>query len=201
MKPVTLLLFLSVFNLSCMSQTNDSTQSQTATFGAGCFWCIETIFTELKGVHSASSGYEGGSTDNPAYKDICTGTTGHAEVIKIKYDSTVISYKQLLEVFWQIHDPTTLNRQGNDIGTQYRSVVFYHNDYQKKTAEFYKVELEKAKVYNDPIVTEISPASTFYIAENYHQDYYSNNQQQPYCRLVITPKVEKFRKVFKSSLK
>ena len=180
----------------------DTTKSNaTATFGTGCFWCTEAIFQQLKGVQSATSGYSGGETKNPTYKEICTGTTGHAEVIEIKFDSTVISFKELLEVFWETHDPTTLNQQGADVGTQYRSVIYYHSDKQKEEATFYKNKLDEAHVFNNPIVTEISPAVTFYKAENYHQEYYNQNTNASYCRAVITPKVEKFKKVFKEKLK
>ena len=181
-----------------MSQNN---KLEKATFGAGCFWCVETIFQEVKGVHKVLSGYEGGHLKDPTYKQICTGTTGHAEVIQVEYDPTVVSYKKLLEIFWEVHDPTTLNRQGNDVGTQYRSVVFYHNEQQKKEAEFYKTELDKSGAYSNPIVTEITPSSTFYVAENYHQDYYNQNGSQPYCQFVIAPKVAKFKKAFEKDLK
>jgi peptide-methionine (S)-S-oxide reductase len=174
---------------------------ERATFGAGCFWCIETIFMELRGVHKVTAGYSGGKILNPSYEQICSGTTEHAEVIEIQFDPQVISYKELLEVFWEIHDPTTLNRQGADVGTQYRSVVFYHSEQQKKEAEFYKSKLNKANVWEDLVVTEISPIVTFYPAENYHQDYYNGNKSQSYCQFVITPKVEKFRRVFKEKLK
>ncbi len=181
-----------------MSQTN---KLEKATFGAGCFWCVETLFQEVKGVQKVLSGYEGGALKNPTYKDICTGTTGHAEVIQIEYDPSVVTYKKLLEIFWEVHDPTTLNRQGNDVGTQYRSVIFYHNDQQKKEAEFYKSELNKTGAYSSQIITEISPSTTFYVAENYHQNYYNQNGSQPYCQFVIAPKVAKFRKAFEKELK
>ncbi len=174
---------------------------ETATFGAGCFWCIEAVFTELKGVKTVVSGYTGGATENPSYKAICTGTTGHAEVAQITYDASVITFDELLEVFWKTHDPTTLNQQGNDIGTQYRSAIFYHNDAQKTAAEHCKTELDKSGAWDNPIVTEISPLEKFWPAENYHQEYYANNPDQGYCRYVIQPKVEKFRKVFKDKLK
>ena len=176
-------------------------QYDTATFGEGCFWCTEAVFERLKGVKSVESGYSGGSVDNPSYDEVSTGRTGHAEVTQIIFDPSVISFRELLEVFWSTHDPTTLNRQGADVGTQYRSVIFYHNEEQKRLAEKYKEELEKAEIYSDPIVTEISPFKAFYKAENYHQNYYDNNKQQPYCSLVITPKVEKFKKVFADKLK
>jgi len=174
---------------------------EIATFGNGCFWCTEAIFEKLKGVQSAVSGYSGGSKINPTYKEVCSGETGHAEVLKITFDPKIISYSELLEVFWKTHDPTTLNRQGNDVGTQYRSVVFYHSEEQKKLAEKYKLKLEEAKIFDDHIVTEITKFEKFYSAENYHQDYYEQNKSQPYCSFVITPKVEKFKEVFKEKLK
>jgi peptide-methionine (S)-S-oxide reductase len=180
---------------------NTPTDTDTATFGTGCFWCTEAIFQQLDGVYSATSGYSGGHVNNPSYKEVCNGTTGHAEVIQVVYDPKKITFDELLEVFWQTHDPTTLNRQGNDVGPQYRSVVFYHNNEQKEKAEKYKAELDKSGAFNNPIVTEISPISNFYAAENYHQDYYNQNGSQPYCSLVIRPKVEKFQKVFKSKIK
>jgi len=184
------------------TNTNGSnTTTDTATFGTGCFWCTEAIFQQLDGVIKSTSGYSGGHVDNPSYKDVCTGTTGHAEVIQVVYDPKKITFDELLEVFWQTHDPTTLNRQGNDVGPQYRSVVFYHSEEQKEKAEKYKAELNKSGAFNDPIVTEISPFTKFYAAENYHQDYFNQNGSQPYCNFVIRPKVEKFQKVFKSKLK
>jgi peptide-methionine (S)-S-oxide reductase len=184
------------------TNTNSSnTTTDTATFGTGCFWCTEAIFQQLDGVIKSTSGYSGGHVDNPSYKDVCTGTTGHAEVIQVVYDPKKITFDELLEVFWQTHDPTTLNRQGNDVGPQYRSVVFYHSEEQKEKAEKYKAELNKSGAFNDPIVTEISPYTKFYAAENYHQDYFNQNGSQPYCNFVIRPKVEKFQKVFKSKLK
>ncbi|MBL4623828.1 MAG: peptide-methionine (S)-S-oxide reductase MsrA [Flavobacteriales bacterium] len=174
---------------------------EKATFGAGCFWCVEAIFSELKGVESVEPGYAGGQTDNPTYKEICIGTTGHAEVAQITFDPSVISFAKLLSVFWKTHDPTTLNRQGADSGTQYRSVVFYHTEEQKQTAEKYKKELSESGAWDNPIVTEISALDKFYPAENYHQDYYANNKDQQYCRYVIQPKLEKFRAVFAEELK
>lgn len=174
---------------------------ETATFGSGCFWCTEAIFERLKGVIKVESGYSGGTIDNPTYEEVCSGSTGHAEVTQITFDPSVISYEELLGVFWKTHDPTTPNRQGNDIGSQYRSVIFYHNDKQKKLAERYKEELEKAGVWDKPIVTEISPFTRFFKAEDYHQNYFENNPAQPYCSFVIAPKVEKFEKVFKDKLK
>lgn len=172
-----------------------------ATLGAGCFWCVETIFEELQGVISVESGYMGGHTKNPTYKEVCTETTGHAEVARIIYDPEIISFKDILEVFWQTHDPTTLNKQGNDTGTQYRSAVFYHSEKQKEEAEFYKNKLEESAVFSNPIVTEITPATDYYVAEDYHQNYYQLNSEASYCQYVIKPKVEKFRKVFKDKLK
>lgn len=183
------------------SLTNSTQKTDTATFGTGCFWCTEAIFQQLDGVLKVTSGYSGGAKPNPTYKEVCTGTTGHAEVIQVVYDPAKITFDELLEVFWQTHDPTTLNRQGNDVGTQYRSVVFYHNQEQKEKSEKYKVQLDKSGAFDNPIVTEIAPFDKFYAAENYHQDYYNNNGSQPYCTFVIRPKVEKFQKVFKSKLK
>jgi peptide-methionine (S)-S-oxide reductase len=174
---------------------------ELATFGAGCFWCVEAIFQRVDGVEKVVSGYSGGHVKNPSYKEVCNGTTGHAEVCQLSYDPDEVSYDELLEIFWQTHDPTTLNRQGNDVGTQYRSVVFYHNEKQKELAEKYKAELDEAEIYNDPIVTEISEFDKMYVAENYHQNYFNENGSQPYCSFVIQPKVDKFKKVFKDKLK
>lgn len=174
---------------------------ETATFGTGCFWCTEAIFQQLKGVSKVISGYSGGFVDHPSYKQVCEGTTGHAEVIQIEYDSAVIGFGQLLEAFFASHDPTTLNRQGNDVGTQYRSVVFYHDQQQQQEAQAYKLQLEQSKAYPNEIVTEISPFLRFYPAENYHNDYYSLNGSQPYCYYVVRPKLEKFKKTFKDHLK
>lgn len=176
--------------------------SAVATFANGCFWCTEAIFEELDGVISAVSGYSGGDTDNPTYKEVCSGGTGHAECLQITYDSTRISFDELLEVFWKTHDPTTLNRQGADVGTQYRSAVFYHSEEQKQKAELYKAALDQSGAFNRPIVTEITAFSKFYPAEDYHQQYFElNGNENPYCRMVIQPKLEKFRKVFKEKLK
>jgi len=172
-----------------------------ATFGAGCFWCVEAIFQRIEGVEKVISGYAGGHIKNPSYKEVCQGTTGHAEVCQLSYDPAKVSFEELLEVFWQTHDPTTLNKQGNDVGTQYRSVVFFHNDVQKKLAEKYKDKLIAAKVFDNPIVTEINAYDKLYIAENYHQNYFNDNGSQPYCSFVIQPKIEKFKKVFKDKLK
>ncbi len=171
--------------------------NDTATFGMGCFWCTEAVFQQLKGIVSVTSGYTGGNVKNPAYREVCTGLTGHAEVSQIVYDTNIISFSELLEVFWTAHDPTTLNRQGADQGTQYRSAVFYHNESQKQLAETFKKKLNEEKAYPNPVVTEISPMTIFYKAEDYHMDYYNSNGSAPYCKFVIEPKVEKIRKVFK----
>jgi peptide-methionine (S)-S-oxide reductase len=179
----------------------ENMKTGTATFGSGCFWCTEAIFERVNGVIDVVSGYSGGHVENPTYEAVCNGTTGHAECTQIIFNPDIISYDELLEIFWKTHDPTTLNRQGNDVGTQYRSVIFYHNEEQKQKAEYYKKKLEAEKIWKDPIVTEISPPTKFYAAEKYHQDYYENNPYQGYCSFVITPKVEKFEKVFKDKLK
>ena len=178
------------------------TGADTATLGTGCFWCTEAVFEQLEGVISVTSGYAGGHVPNPSYKAVCTGETGHAECVQIIYDTSKISFDELLEVFWQVHDPTTLNRQGGDVGTQYRSVIFYHDDEQKQKAEKYKTELDKSGAYDNPIVTTLEPFTRFYKAENYHQEYYElNKASNPYCSIVIQPKLEKFEKVFKDKLK
>jgi peptide-methionine (S)-S-oxide reductase len=182
-------------------QADKSILSDTAVFGGGCFWCVEAIYGEVKGVLSATSGYSGGSVENPSYKQVCTGTTGHAEVCRIIYDPSVISFNKLLEIFWTVHDPTTLNQQGNDVGTQYRSVIFYTSEKQLELANSYKAKLNKENTFGKPVVTEIVPFRKFYIAEDYHQDYYDNNKNAPYCSFVVAPKVEKFRKVFPDYLK
>jgi len=175
--------------------------NKLATFGTGCFWCTEAIFERLVGVESVVSGYSGGEVFNPTYEQVCSGNTGHAEVCQIEYDPKVISFDELLEVFWKTHDPTTLNRQGNDVGTQYRSAIFYHDDRQKEIAESYIAKLDSEKIYSNPIVTEVTPFKNFFPAEKYHQDYYRNNTFQGYCAFVITPKLEKFEKIFKDKLK
>jgi methionine-S-sulfoxide reductase len=174
---------------------------EKATFGSGCFWCTEAVFQQLRGVKSVVSGYSGGSVENPTYEQVCSGRTGHAEVIQVTYDPKEISFDDLLKVFWQTHDPTTLNRQGHDVGTQYRSAIFYHDDEQRRVAEQYKKQLGASGVFRGPIVTEIEPLRTFYSAENYHQDYYHSNPRQQYCEFVIRPKIEKFNKEFKELLK
>jgi peptide-methionine (S)-S-oxide reductase len=179
----------------------NSPDSATATFGAGCFWCVEAVFQQLEGVDTVISGYMGGDVPNPTYREVCGGRTGHAEVCRIVYNPKKVSYNDLLQALFMAHDPTTLNRQGNDIGTQYRSVIFYHNDAQKEEAEKVIGQLNEAKVYDSPIVTRVEPAQTFYKAEDYHQNYYTLNGNEGYCQFVIKPKVEKFRKVFKDKLK
>lgn len=173
---------------------------QTATFGAGCFWCVEAVFQQLKGVVSVRSGYSGGAGEHPTYEQVCRGDTGHAEVCEIRFDPTVVSFSDLLEVFWKTHDPTTLNRQGADVGTQYRSVIFYHDEQQRELAEQWKRRLDLAGIWPNPIVTEIRPAECFYEAEDYHQDYFRNHPGDGYCRVVIRPKLDKFRQVFADKL-
>lgn len=202
MKIIIAISFL-IFSLSGCAQnkTKNMNNKEVAVFGAGCFWCVEAVFSELKGVESVTPGYTGGNTTDPTYKDICTGTTNHAEVAKIIFDPMVISFDELLEVFWTTHDPTTLNQQGADHGTQYRSVIYYTSETQKEKATHYKTKLNNSEAWENPIVTEIAALGVFYPAENYHNDYYKNNPDQGYCRMVIQPKVEKFRKVFEDKLK
>ena len=184
-----------------MQHTKDNKHTQVATFGAGCFWCVEAVFSRVKGVEDVKSGYSGGHVKNPSYREVCTGRTGHAEVCQIHYDPDEISYLELLEVFWQTHDPTTLNRQGNDTGTQYRSVIFYHDEEQERMAVEMKKRLDAEKIWMNPIVTEIAAFEVFYPAEDYHDDYYENNKSQPYCNFVITPKIKKFEKTFKDYIR
>jgi len=181
--------------------TTDSQQLETATFANGCFWCTEAIFQQLEGVVKVTSGYSGGDVANPTYEQVCEKNTGHAEALNIVYDKNKITFDELLEVFWKTHDPTTLNKQGNDVGPQYRSAVFYHNQEQEEKAEKYKEELDKSGAWDKPVVTEISPYKNFYPAEDYHQNYFKENGGQPYCYYVIRPKLEKFQKVFKDKLK
>lgn len=176
-------------------------QLAVATFGNGCFWCTEAIFQQLKGVETVLPGYTGGQVKNPTYKEVCTGTTGHAEAIQITYDPAVISYRELLDVFFYTHDPTTLNRQGGDVGTQYRSAIFFHNKEQESDAKTIIAQLTEEGVYDDPIVTEVSPLDVFYQAEDYHMNYYNNNKNQGYCRAVINPKLDKFMKKYGSKTK
>ena len=178
-----------------------SNQFETATFAGGCFWCLEAVYDEAKGVLSVESGYSNGHVANPSYRDVCNGNTGHAEVIQIKFDPSIISFRDLLNVFFTIHDPTTLNRQGADVGTQYRSAIFYHSPEQKAVAEQTISELNAQGIWNSPIVTEVEALKDFYIAENYHQEYFARNQNQPYCQAVVAPKVAKFRKHYLELLK
>lgn len=179
----------------------ETSNLETATLGAGCFWCVEAVFDDLKGVVSVESGYSGGHKENPTYQEVCSETTGHAEVVNVTFNPDEVSFKEILQVFFTIHDPTTLNRQGNDIGTSYRSAIFYHSDEQKQTAEEVIKEVTEAGVYDDPIVTEVTPFDKFYIAEDYHQEYFANNPNQPYCAAVVAPKVAKFRQKYVSRLK
>ncbi len=188
-------------NVEAKPESQAEEGNQTATFGAGCFWCIEAVFQDLEGVKSVTSGYMGGTVKNPTYEQVCSGRTGHAEVAQIVYDPSKISFDELLEVFWQTHDPTTLNRQGNDRGTQYRSAVFYHNAHQQERAVYFKQKLTEEEAFSNPIVTEIVELSTFYPAEDYHQNYFSMNPNQGYCKAIIKPKVEKFHKAFADKLK
>jgi peptide-methionine (S)-S-oxide reductase len=178
------------------TQTSSPSGREIATLAGGCFWCLEAVYDDLKGVQSVESGYMGGKNPDPSYEDVCTGRTGHAEVVQIAFDPDVVSYRDLLEVFFVIHDPTTLDRQGNDVGSQYRSAIFYHSPEQKKAAEEVIARIGAAKIYDDAIVTEVSPASTFFVAEDYHQEYFQRNPNQPYCAFVVKPKVAKFRKHF-----
>lgn len=184
-----------------MSTSSEHSATEVATLGGGCFWCIEPLYLDLLGVQKVVSGYTGGHIKNPAYREVCAGVTGHAEVIQITYDPSIISYEELLTIFWHVHDPTTLNRQGNDVGTQYRSVIYYHNDQQKVIAEQSKVAADASDLWNDPIVTEISPLGHLYVAEDFHQNYYNLNGTQPYCSYIIAPKVRKFRALFHDKLK
>lgn len=210
------MILMNLFLPACQPNTNNmseqkqqtisnskdsSSQRDTATFAAGCFWCVEAVFQRLEGVDTVQSGYTGGTVKNPSYKEVCNGTTGHAEACRIIYDPVKISFLQLLQVFFTTHDPTQLNRQGNDEGTQYRSVVFYHNEQQKQQTLKVIQQLNQQKVYDKPIVTEVSPATVFYFAEDYHQNYYNLNGDQMYCRFVIQPKLEKFEKIFKDMMK
>ena len=179
----------------------EENQSEVATLAGGCFWCLEAVFDDLRGVESVESGYAGGQVPNPTYRQVCSGTTGHAEVVRVTFDPRVVSFREVLEVFFTIHDPTTLNRQGADVGTQYRSAIFYHSPEQKETAEQLITELNAEQIWDAPIVTEVVPAEEFYVAEDYHQEYFAQNPSQPYCRAVVAPKVSKFRQKFLSKLK
>ena len=179
----------------------ENTNLETATLAAGCFWCVEAIFDDLRGVKDVISGYSGGHKENPTYQEVCSETTGHAEVVQIRFDPQEISFKEILQIFFTVHDPTTLNRQGNDIGSSYRSAIFYHSDEQKRVAEEVIKEVSNEKIYDNPIVTEVTAFDKFYAAENYHQEYFANNPAQPYCAAVVAPKVAKFRQKFVSRLK
>jgi peptide-methionine (S)-S-oxide reductase len=205
MKTIYLSLLICLVGYTVIAQNTKpksmNDELQTATLGSGCFWCTEAFFLNLKGVESVVSGYSGGKVKNPTYREVCTGLTGHAEVVQVKFNPGIITYSEILEIFWNTHDPTTLNRQGNDEGTQYRSVVFYHNEQQKEIAQQYKDQLTKSGVFKNSIVTEITPFSVFYPAEDYHQNYFALNPNQGYCQYVIRPKVEKFNKQYASKLK
>ncbi|MBL7826464.1 MAG: peptide-methionine (S)-S-oxide reductase MsrA [Saprospiraceae bacterium] len=215
MRKKIFLYFIAVLGASCHSaqnsapamqqstntttETTSSGQTELATLGGGCFWCVEAIYQDLNGVLKVESGYSGGNIDNPSYREVCTGTTGHAEVIQVTFDPALVSFDDILHIFFTVHDPTTLNRQGNDSGTQYRSVIYYHSEAQRQTAEKVKVEAQEA--WDDPIVTEISAFDKFYKAEGYHQNYFKDNPNQPYCSYIIAPKVKKFREKYQSKLK
>ena len=176
-------------------------KTETATLGGGCFWCLEAVYDELQGVISVESGYMGGRTEKPTYREVCTGTTGHVEVVQVTFDPEIVSYREILEIFFAIHDPTSLDRQGNDVGEQYRSVIFYHGESQRATAKEVMRELEAEQIWSSPIVTELRPAGPFYVAEDYHQEYFQHNPNQPYCSFVVSPKVAKFRKKYAAKLK
>jgi methionine-S-sulfoxide reductase len=197
----TILICLFALSLNGFAQTKKTSNLETITVGGGCYWCVEAVYENLDGVKSVVSGFSGGNVANPTYEEVCTGETGHAEVVQITYDKNVTDINEIFKVFFTVHDPTTLNRQGADVGTQYRSVIFYKNDEQRKAAQSIIAELNKAKVYSSPIVTKVEPFKKFYKAEDYHQNYYANNKSQPYCKMVIQPKIEKFEKVFKDKLK
>lgn len=210
MKQILIVIITSFILMSCTEYKaekgavkieNKNTGMDTITLGAGCFWCVEAIFQDIKGVESVVSGYANGTIKNPAYKEVCTGRTGHAEVCQLTYNAAIVSLAKLLEVFWMVHDPTTLNRQGADVGTQYRSGIYFHNEKQKEVAINILNKLNAEKVFDSPIVTEIEPIKSFYSAEDYHQDYFNNNGNQPYCRAVVRPKLDKFKKTFSEILK
>ncbi|WP_281238911.1 peptide-methionine (S)-S-oxide reductase MsrA [Flavobacterium praedii] len=207
MKTILTLLACLLITGTFYSQNNNTTKKmtqsnfETITLGGGCYWCVEAVYENLKGVKSVVSGFSGGKTLNPSYEEVCSGTTGHAEVVQITFDKNVTTLDEIFKVFFTVHDPTTLNRQGGDRGTQYRSVIFYNNEEQKQEAQSIIAELKNAKVYDNPIVTTLEPFTKFYKAEDYHQNYYANNKNQPYCQMVIQPKLEKFEKVFKDKLK
>lgn len=196
MKKHIIILVLLIFSNEIMGK-----ELEKATLGGGCFWCTEAVYLQLKGVVDVKPGYSGGHVKNPTYNEVCTGNTGHAEVVQITFDPEIVSFSEILEVFFVTHDPTTLNRQGNDVGTQYRSAIFYHSEKQKQTALEIIRALEKEKAYKNPIVTEVTAFDTFYVAEDYHINYFARNKNQPYCQYVVAPKVEKFQKVFKDKMK
>ena len=196
MKTNLIIIALLIFSIETMGK-----ELEKATLGGGCFWCTEAVYLGLNGVTDVKPGYSGGHVKNPTYKEVCTETTGHAEVVQITFDPEIVSFSEILEVFFVTHDPTTLNRQGNDVGTQYRSAIFYHSEKQKEIAIQIIEQLEKEKVYNKPIVTEVTPFDAFYVAEDYHINYFARNKNQPYCQYVVAPKVEKFQKIFKDKLK
>lgn len=198
---LTCVLALSLNSFAQNTATKKASNLETITLGGGCYWCVEAVYENLNGVKSVVSGFSGGKVSNPSYEEVCSGTTGHAEVVQITYDKTITDINEIFKVFFTVHDPTTLNRQGADVGTQYRSVIFYNSPQQKAAAESIIAQLNKAKVYSSPIVTKIEPFTKFYKAEDYHQNYYANNKNQPYCKMVIQPKIEKFEKVFKDQLK
>lgn len=203
---VSILIFLVMTNPAAGAQKDMKTKTladvrEEITLGGGCFWCLDAIYREIKGVEKVLSGYSGGSVANPTYEDVCSGKTGHAEVVQITFNPQIITAEKLLRIFFATHDPTTLNRQGADVGTQYRSIIFYRNQKQKNVIDKVIGELKKDKVYKNLIVTEIVPFQSFYAAEDYHQDYYSQNREQGYCRIIINPKLEKFRKTFRDNLK
>jgi peptide-methionine (S)-S-oxide reductase len=207
MKTKSILVICLLFTATLFSQNNKSNKKmtkselETITLGGGCYWCVEAVYENLKGVQTVISGYSGGKTLNPSYEEVCSGTTGYAEVVQLTFDKNITNLDEIFKVFFTVHDPTTLNRQGADKGTQYRSVIFYRNEEQKKEALSIIAELKKAQVYDNPIVTTLEPFTKFYKAEEYHQNYYANNKSQPYCQMVIQPKLEKFEKVFKDKLK
>ena len=201
MKKLFLICLLTTSSLFAQSQTPKQSNLETITLAGGCYWCVEAVYENLIGVQSAISGYAGGKNANPTYEDVSTGRSGYAEVVKITYDKNVTNLDEIFKVFFTVHDPTTLNRQGADVGTQYRSAIFYKNEAQKKSAQTIINAMKKAKIYDSPIVTTIEPLTKFYKAEDYHQNYYANNKNQPYCQMVIQPKMEKFEKLFKNRLK
>ena len=196
MKKNTIVILLLIFSTNIMGK-----ELEKATLGGGCFWCTEAVYLQLNGVVDVKPGYSGGHVKNPTYNAVCTGNTGHAEVVQITFDPEIVSFSEVLEVFFVTHDPTSLNRQGNDVGTQYRSAIFYHSEKQKQTAREIINELEKEKAYDKPIVTDVTAFDTFYVAEDYHINYFARNKNQPYCQYVVAPKVEKFKKVFKDKMK